>query len=132
MTELEAFELFRPHGEQNFFLCARKKSIGISKDAFFAMGSPEYALVFFDDVKKRIMVKAVNQNYENAIKIIRHSAGGTHKSSNMAFCCKGLCLKMIELFGISNRKESSAKKSCPCFNTIKTKSTPFIEMRIKN
>lgn len=103
MTELQAFELFKPHGEQNFFLCARQKSIGISKDAFFAMGSPEYALVFFDDVKKRIMVKAVNQNYDNAIKIIRHSAGGTHKSSNMAFCCKGLCLKMIELFGVSNR-----------------------------
>ena len=103
MTELQAFELFKPHGEQNFFLCARKKSIGISKDAFFAMGSPEYALVFFDDVKKRIMIKAVNQNYENAIKIIRHSAGGTHKTSNMAFCCKGLCLKMIELFGVSVR-----------------------------
>ena len=103
MTELEAFELFRPHGEQNFFLCARLKSIGISKDAYYALGSPEYALVYFDDVKKRIMVKVVDQRYENAIKVVRHSAGGHHKTSNMAFCCKSLALKMASLFGKSVR-----------------------------
>lgn len=103
MTELESFELFRPHGEQNFFLCARLKSIGISKDAYIELGSPEYALIYFDDVKKRIMVKVVDRQYENAIRVIRHSAGGHHKTSNMAFCCKALTKKMIEMFGRSVR-----------------------------
>ena len=103
MTELQSFELFKPHGEQNYFLCARKKSIGISKDAFYGMGAPEYALVYFDDVRKRIMVKSVEKQYENTVKIIKHSSGGSHKSSNMAFCCRSLTEKMIELFGISNR-----------------------------
>lgn len=103
MTELESFELFRPHGEQNFFLCARNKSIGISKDAYNELDQPEYVLVFIDDIKNRIMIKAVNQNYENAVKVIKHSAGGTHRSSNMCLCCKALTKKMITMFGTSNR-----------------------------
>ena len=103
MTELEAFELFRPHGEQHFFICARLKSIGISKDAYNELGKPEYALIYFDDVRKRIMVKVVDQRYENAVKVIKHSAGGRHKSSNMAFCCKSLTERMIAMFGHSVR-----------------------------
>lgn len=102
MTELQSFELFRPHGEQNCFIRARNKNIGISKDAFHELGKPEYVLVYFDDVKRRILIKVVDKQYENAMKVVRHSAGGM-KYGNMCICCKALAQRMIEIVGTSVR-----------------------------
>ena len=102
MTELQSFELFRPHGEQNFFIRARNKNIGISKDAYDELKKPEFVLVYFDDVKRRVLIKVVDKQYENAVKIIRHNSGG-NKSGNMCICCKALTRKMISMFSTSNR-----------------------------
>ena len=103
MTELESFELFRPEGKRKYFISARNKSVGISKDAYEDLGQPEYVLVYIDEVKKRIMIQAVDKKYDNAIKVVKHSAGGGKRSRNMCLCCRALTKAMTEMYNQSIR-----------------------------
>lgn len=96
MTELEGFEIFTPTGP--FFICAGDKAIRICADAYRALGMPEYVNVFLDDVKKRIMLKVAKKDYENAMKVIKHSHG-----MNMNICYKALAVKIADMYGQGNR-----------------------------
>lgn len=98
MSELEGFELFRPNADKPLYIAARQKSVAICAEAYKALGCPQYVNVFTDDFKKRIMIKKAEKGYENAIKVVQHSAG-----RNMCLCYKKLADMVIEMFGQSTR-----------------------------
>ena len=98
MNELMGFELFKPSGDKPMYIAARAKSVGICAEAFKSLGCPDRVVIFFDDVKKRIMIKRAEEGQENTVLVIKHSGG-----ANRSMCLKALAERVIAMYGRSVR-----------------------------
>lgn len=98
MTELEGFELFKPGKDETLFITTNFSKIMMCKEVFQVLGKPEYVNVFLDEVKQRIMIKAAEKDYENAIRVIEYKS---KKSKH--FCSKKLATIISNWYGKSQR-----------------------------
>lgn len=90
--ELEGFTLFKPPLKNEIHISIRKRCIGISIDACEALGS-KWINVFFDERKKRMMVKRAEEGYKNTLKISDNGESG--RTINSA----GVCETLKRMFG---------------------------------
>ena len=69
--ELVGFVPFRPgtHRVEGIMLIVAKTYIRLSDEAMHELGDPEYAVVFFDRIGKRMMVTPADGNTRNIIRI---------------------------------------------------------------
>ena len=75
MNELSGFTVFEPMSRTDIHLSVRKRTIGITASACKALGS-EYVNVFFDERKKRCMLKRAEPTYRNVLRIYSNGKSG--------------------------------------------------------
>lgn len=93
MSELDGFVVYKPN-EAPCFISAHDKSITVSSGAFKALGSPEWANVFLDECRQRVMIKAAEPQFKNVLKMVEHSAG-----KNRVICNRELTVLLHDMFG---------------------------------
>ena len=77
MSELDGFVLYKPKpGIKNIHISIRKRGIGITQTAVEALGGSEYINVFFDDHRRRVMLKHAEADYPNIIRIRNYARSG--------------------------------------------------------
>jgi len=94
MSELDGFELFVPDAGRPLYITTSEKTLRICADAYKALGCPDCVNIFFDEVKRRMMIKSAKKEYENTLNVTAHSSG-----RNMSICCKSLARKAVEMYG---------------------------------
>lgn len=75
MSELSGFTVFETELRHRIHLSVRKRSIGISVDACNVIGS-DWVNVFFDERKRRCMIKRAEPGYRNVLKISDNGDSG--------------------------------------------------------
>ena len=98
MSELDGFVVYRLDEGKGMYISASPKQVRISAEAYRRLGSPEYVNAFFDESKKRVMLKKADKRYQNAMHCICHSAG-----RNMSVCYRGFADKVMAMFGTKMR-----------------------------
>ena len=73
-TGLEGFVLFRSNVDR-VTLSLSNSQVRVSCDALRLIGSPSYVNVFFDDVRKRMAIKAADEKTPNAFPINKTGLG---------------------------------------------------------
>ena len=94
MSELDGFVVYKPDDYKPIYIAAGGKQIRISAEAYRRLGGPEWVNVFFDEVHKRVMIKAAEAGFENVVHCTCHSSG-----RNMSICYRNLTDKLIAMYG---------------------------------
>ena len=77
MSELDGFVIYKPKHGDKIHITVRRRCVGITRSAVDKLGDGvQYINVFFDDNKRRVMIKRAEEGFENTLKICANGTSG--------------------------------------------------------
>lgn len=96
MSELDGFVLLKPHCKSHpisLNIAPAHMYTSISRGALAELGCPTYCNIFVDENKKRVMIKAAEEGYQNTYHLVQNKKKRTARINN-----KNLAVTLGKLF----------------------------------
>ena len=98
-NELSGFVVYEPRKlrSNGIAFSVNNRTLRFTTEAVRKIRTPECVNIFFDDMKKRMMVTAANEDYKNVFRLRKPSKRSSVKN---AIFCSDLCIQVQCIAGI--------------------------------